>query len=87
MSISLDGYPGQRLTGRVTAIASEPTLWQGKNSYEVGIDFDDPTLVPPAMRMGADVTIVTREVTDALVVPTLRGHHRGRRPRVRAAFE
>ena len=69
VSITLDAYPNEPLTGRIQAIAAQPTTWQGKSAYAAAIEFDDATRVPATIRMGADVAIVTRVVPDALLAP------------------
>ncbi len=70
VSITLDAYPDQSLSGKIQAIATQPTAWQGKSAYATTIEFDDPARVPATIRMGADVNIVTRVVADALLIPT-----------------
>ena len=68
--ITLDAYPDEFLAGQITGIASQPTIWQGKNAYDVTIAFDDPAQVPATIRMGADVEILTRSAENVLVVPS-----------------
>jgi len=67
--IVLDAYPDQALAGTIIGIATQPTVWQGKNAYDVVIQFDDPAQVPATIRMGADVRIVTRRAENVIVVP------------------
>ena len=70
VSINLDAYPDKPLAGKITVIASQPAIWQGKNAYQMTIEFDDPTVVPATIRMGADVSIFTRIAHDVLLVPS-----------------
>ncbi len=69
VSITLDAYPDRTLSGKIQGIAVQPIIWQGKNAYAATVEFDDPTQVPATIRMGADVSIVTRVVPDALLAP------------------
>ena len=69
VSITLDAYPGQSLAGKIVAISPQPIVWQGRNAYQATIDFDDPSIVPATIMMGADVRILARATQNVLVVP------------------
>jgi RND family efflux transporter MFP subunit len=80
VSITLDASPAQQFTGKVAGLSSQPTTWQGRTAFAATILFDDPALVPAAVQMGADISILARRVDQALLVPTeairTEGEHR-----------
>ena len=51
-------------------VATDATVWQGKNVYLVDIEFTEPEEIPATIRMGADVLIQARSRVDVLLVPT-----------------
>jgi HlyD family secretion protein len=69
VSITLDANSSQQFTGKVTGLSSQPTTWQGRNAFPATVEFDDPTVIPATMRMGADISILARQVDRALLVP------------------
>ncbi len=69
VTITLAARESAPLGGRVVAIASQPTLLQGKNAYQTTMEFSDPSVVPVTSATGADVSLVTRVAQDVLVVP------------------
>ena len=71
VTVTLDGYPTQPLAGVVAGIAAQPNVWQGKSTYEATIQYKDPSVVPAAIQMGADVSIVTRVAKNVLIVPVV----------------
>ncbi len=77
VTLTLDAYPKKEFTGKVKEIAAKPTVWQGRNAYEITIEFDEPRSVPAAIRMGADVAIVARVSKDTLIVPLQAIHTEG----------
>jgi HlyD family secretion protein len=68
VSLSLDSFPDEELTGRVDFIAPAPTNDSGLISYKVTIGLEPNDL---AVRVGmtANADIVTREEQGTLVVP------------------
>ncbi len=69
-SVILDVRAAETYAGEVVDMATEATVWQGKNVYLVDIEFADSDEVPASIRMGADVLIQTRSRVDVLLVPT-----------------
>ncbi len=69
-SVGLDGFPGQKLTGKVKEIASRPSIFQGQSVYRIVIAFDEASKVPATIRMGADISLILQIRNDTLVVPT-----------------
>jgi HlyD family secretion protein len=68
VSIRLDAFPGELLEGRVQRIAPAATEGRGVTSYEALIALEETRLgLRPGM--GANLTITTQEVSDALLVP------------------
>ena len=67
--ITLDAHPESQFMGRLTAVASTPTVWKGEDVYEVTIVFDEGQEVPATIRMGADVALVTQVRQNVLLVP------------------
>lgn len=66
--ISVDAFPGERFSGRVTQIRYSPNQVQGVVTYSAVIDVDNPELkLRPGMT--ATVSITTREAND---VPAIR---------------
>jgi HlyD family secretion protein len=65
--LTLDALPGQRLNGRVTAIAPQSVTQQGVTSYAVSIALDEPQRVRPGMTATANV--VYDRHADVLLVP------------------
>ncbi|MBI4299983.1 MAG: efflux RND transporter periplasmic adaptor subunit [Chloroflexi bacterium] len=68
-SVTLDAYPSDRYPAVVKEIASQASLWQGKNVYEIRLDFKDSSKVPATIRMGADISLVTKRKDNVLLVP------------------
>lgn len=68
VSIRLDAFPGEVLQGRVLQIAPAATEGRGVTSYEALIALEETAL---ALRpgMGANLTITTQEIQEALLVP------------------
>ncbi len=69
-TVLLDVRPGQTYAGEVADVATDATVWQGKNVYLVDIEFTEPEEIPATIRMGADVLIQARSRVDVLLVPT-----------------
>ena len=70
VNVELDAFPGSLFGGRIVSMASEPTIWQGKNAYQVRVQFDELGDVPATIRMGADVTLAVQHKENVLLVPT-----------------
>jgi RND family efflux transporter MFP subunit len=68
-AVKFDDYPTQTFAGKVTQVGVQPIPSQGKNAYEVTINFDDPASVPASLRQGAEVSIVAQTKSDSLLVP------------------
>lgn len=51
----MDGFPNQRYKAKVAQIPSKPMLWQGKQVYQVRLDFAGDERAPATIRMGSDV--------------------------------
>lgn len=68
--VVLDGFPDKTFAGKVKEIASQASIYQGKNVYRVLVGFDKPTEVPATLRMGADVAFVRGSKDNVLLVPT-----------------
>ena len=68
-TFTVDAYPGEPFTGRVTQVRNAPVTVQNVVTYEVivGVDNADLRLKPG---MTANVTVVTATRDDALRVPT-----------------
>jgi multidrug efflux pump subunit AcrA (membrane-fusion protein) len=65
----LDAFPSEAYTGSVLQIASQTSVWQGRNAYDVTVAFDAGQQVPAIIRMGADVIIAGPLHENVLVVP------------------
>ncbi|MCX7840370.1 MAG: efflux RND transporter periplasmic adaptor subunit, partial [Anaerolineae bacterium] len=68
--VVLDGFPDKTFWGKVKEVASQASIYQGKNVYRVLIGFDKPAEVPATLRMGADVAFVRGSKDNVLLVPT-----------------
>ncbi|MGC9333512.1 MAG: efflux RND transporter periplasmic adaptor subunit [Anaerolineae bacterium] len=68
VSITLDAFPGESLSGQVATIADTARLDTGIVSYLVTVHLDG-TDVPLRMGMTANVDIVTERRSDILLVP------------------
>lgn len=68
--VVLDSFPDKTFSGKVTEIASQASIFQGKNVYRTLITFDQTTDVPATVRMGADVAFVRASKANVLLVPT-----------------
>lgn len=68
--VVLDGFPDKTFVGKVKEIASQASIYQGKNVYRVLVGFDKPSEVPATLRMGADVAFVRGSKANVLLVPT-----------------
>jgi len=77
-AIVLDGYPSNIYWGLVTEISFRSTTWQGRKVYPVEIRFERPEEVPAVVRMGAEVSIATRQKKDVLLVPNRAIYREGR---------
>lgn len=69
VKITLDGFRDKVITGKVAIIADKATTWQGKSVHRVTIAFEQGVDVPPAMRIGADMTVLGRTKSNALLAP------------------
>jgi HlyD family secretion protein len=69
VSVFLDLRPDVIFAAEVVDVATESTVWQGKNVYIVDIEFTDGEGIPATIRTGADVVIETRRRLDVLLVP------------------
>lgn len=67
-TITLESWPNQELSGRVTAIAPKALIQQEIVNYEVHITFDG-TELPIRAGMTANADLLTAERTDVLLVP------------------
>jgi len=77
--ITLDAHPESQFMGRLTAVASTPTVWKGEDVYEVTIVFDEGQEVPSTIRMGADVALITQARQNVLLVPNTAIYTEGER--------
>jgi len=68
--VVLDGFPDKNFTARVKEIASQASIYQGKNVYRTLVAFDDLSQVPATLRMGADVAFLRASKENVLLVPT-----------------
>ena len=68
VQVVMDGYPNQNYKAKVSQIPSKPILWQGKEVYQVHLQFSDTAKPPATIRMGSDVTIPVMR-SKVLVVP------------------
>jgi RND family efflux transporter MFP subunit len=69
--IIFDAFPGNEITGTLTAIAPVATNRGGRTIYEGTVTFARPPNLDLRPGMGADVTIATRTEQNVLVVPDL----------------
>jgi multidrug efflux pump subunit AcrA (membrane-fusion protein) len=69
-TVVLDGYPKDVFRAEVKTMAGKPTVLQGRTLYQVTLQFESGANVPATFRMGADVRIVTRVQSNALLVPS-----------------
>jgi len=68
VEIRLDAFPGKLIEGELVTLSPGPSSTQGTTAYEGHISFDPRGLtIRPGM--GANVTIITQSVEDALLVP------------------
>ncbi|MBN1399402.1 MAG: efflux RND transporter periplasmic adaptor subunit [Anaerolineae bacterium] len=68
VEITLDAFPGESLQGEIRRIAPGVSETRGATTYEAIIDLRQQEL-PIRPGMGANLTIITRSVQDALLVP------------------
>jgi HlyD family secretion protein len=68
VEITLDAFPGENLQGEVRRLAPGVSETRGATTYEATIDLQQQEL-PIRPGMGANLTIITRSVQDALLVP------------------
>ena len=68
-AVRLDAYPDQTYGAAVVQISQQAIVWQGRSAYVVTVSFDEGQDVPATIRMGADIAIGVRSVTDILVIP------------------
>ena len=68
--VVLDGFPDKNFTARVKEIASQASIYQGKNVYRTLVTFNDLSQVPATLRMGADVAFLRASKENVLLVPT-----------------
>jgi HlyD family secretion protein len=68
-ALNFDAFPTKNYVGQVTVVDTAPTISSGSVTYtaRVVVQGADPSLLPG---MTAGVTIVTRNLTNVLVVPT-----------------
>ncbi|MCX7706500.1 MAG: efflux RND transporter periplasmic adaptor subunit, partial [Anaerolineae bacterium] len=69
--ITFDALPGQTLSGRVVSVPLQGTLQGGVTVYQVPIALDDALNLPLLVGMTANVKILTGQVENALLVPTM----------------
>ncbi|HEM61171.1 MAG TPA: HlyD family efflux transporter periplasmic adaptor subunit [Chloroflexi bacterium] len=69
VEVFLDLRPDESLQGKVVDVASESTVWQGRNVYVVDVEFVDGEGVPATIRTGADLVIETRSRLGVPLVP------------------
>jgi RND family efflux transporter MFP subunit len=68
--VVLDGFPDKTFSGKVKEVASQASIYQGKNVYRTLVTFDQASQVPATLRMGADVAFVRATKENVLLVPT-----------------
>ncbi len=69
--ITFDALPGKTLAGRVQSVPLQGTLQGGVTVYQVPISLEDATNLPLLVGMTANVKILTGQVENALLVPTM----------------
>jgi HlyD family secretion protein len=69
VEVFLDLRPNETFAGQVVDVATESTVWQGKNVYVVDVEFTDAEDVPASIRTGADLVIETRRRIGVPLVP------------------
>jgi HlyD family secretion protein len=74
--LTLDAYPDNTLTGKVTQVALVGTVTQGVVNYPVTIAIDSAT-VPIKPGMTASISIIVDERTNVLMVPNRAVHSLG----------
>jgi len=83
VGIRLDAYPGENLTGTVTLLLPGVDPARGTTTYEALIDYDGSNLPVVYAGMGVNLTIVTKEIEDTLVLPRRAIQRAGRHDIVR----
>jgi RND family efflux transporter MFP subunit len=68
--VTLDGFPDKNFSAKVKEIASQASIYQGKNVYRTVVTFDNLSQVPATLRMGADVAFLRASKENVLLVPT-----------------
>ncbi len=69
VTVTLDAFPGRPLRGTVREVAPAVTIERGSAFYIATIDLRPPITVTLRLGMAANLTIVTVEKSDALLVP------------------
>ncbi len=69
VTITLDAFPGQPLQGYVEEVAPAVTVERGSAFYLATISFSAPPTLPVRLGMAANLTIVSVEKSDALLIP------------------
>jgi len=69
--ITFDAFPGQTFSGQVLSVPLQGALQGGVMVYEVSISLEGAGDLPLLVGMTANVSVVTGQAQDALLVPTL----------------
>ncbi len=69
VTVTLDAFPGRPLRGTVQEIAPAVTIERGSAFYMATVALQTPVTVTLRLGMAANLTIVTVEKSDALLVP------------------
>lgn len=69
VEVRLDAYPDQVLPGTVTQVLPGVSQARGVTAFEALVEFEGDSLPVVYTGMGANLTIVTQEVTETLLLP------------------
>ncbi|MBP7964273.1 MAG: efflux RND transporter periplasmic adaptor subunit [Caldilineaceae bacterium] len=69
--ITFDAFPGQTFSGQVLSVPLQGTLQGGVMVYEVAISLEEAGDLPLLVGMTANVSVLTGQVENALLVPSM----------------
>jgi RND family efflux transporter MFP subunit len=67
--VQIDGYGGTPFAGKISEIAAEAVMWQGRLAYKIGVTLDPDQALPTVAQIGADIALAGATHADVPWVP------------------